>query len=353
MNINPSVDPKFELASLLSLSARIGRDPLLTQGSTGNASVKLRGRLWIKASGKWMADAERENILVPLDLAEIQRCVRQNVDPAERHARASIETAMHAVFPRRVVLHVHCVNTIAWAVRQDAPAQLESLLRGLNWKWIPYAPSGLTLAREIEKALQTSAATDVLILGNHGLVLGGDDCDATEALLFEVRRRLSLRPRQPHPPDYAALAGLAERVSWDLPDDDEAHALATDSISRSVLSQGLLYPCQAIFFNSTAPAALFRPVPFAGCDDRWESFHLKRPFVILEGRGVILNRTTTPAARAILSGLAQVVQRIGASAPIRYLTESEIPQPYSVIATRYRELSGGSHDSLADASGRR
>jgi rhamnose utilization protein RhaD (predicted bifunctional aldolase and dehydrogenase) len=107
-----------ELTLLRELSARIGRDPLLTQASTGNSSIKLEGVLWIKASGRWMADAMQDDILLPLDLAEVKDRVKQRVDPAERYCGASIETAMHGVLPHRVVLHVHCVNTIAWAVRQ-------------------------------------------------------------------------------------------------------------------------------------------------------------------------------------------------------------------------------------------
>jgi rhamnose utilization protein RhaD (predicted bifunctional aldolase and dehydrogenase) len=56
-----------ELTRLRERSARIGIDPLLTQASTGNSSIKLEDALWIKASGKWMAD----DILIPLDLAKL------------------------------------------------------------------------------------------------------------------------------------------------------------------------------------------------------------------------------------------------------------------------------------------
>jgi rhamnose utilization protein RhaD (predicted bifunctional aldolase and dehydrogenase) len=70
-----------------------------------------------------MADAIREDILIPLDLAEVRERVKQKVDPAARYTSASIETALHAVLPHRVVLHVHYVNTIAWAIRQDARVQ--------------------------------------------------------------------------------------------------------------------------------------------------------------------------------------------------------------------------------------
>jgi rhamnose utilization protein RhaD (predicted bifunctional aldolase and dehydrogenase) len=337
MNKNVSAINLAELTRLRELSARIGSDPLLTQASTGNSSIKFEGVLWIKASGKWMADAIHEDIMIPLDLAEVEECVRQKVDPAEQYSDASVETAMHAVLPHPVVLHVHCVNTIAWAVRQDAPVQLEHQLDGLRWQWISYVPSGLPLALEIEKVLSASPDTDVLILGNHGLVVGGNDCDTVEDLLFQVQRRLAICPRQADPTDYAALAEIADGSSWDLPDDDEVHALGTDAISRGVLSGGLLYPCQSIFSPASEPG-LFHSVPCPDPKDQSESRYSTRPFLIIEGCGVIVRRTMSTAQRAMMSGLARVIQRISSSAPLRYLTEEEVANSSSMIASRYREL---------------
>jgi rhamnose utilization protein RhaD (predicted bifunctional aldolase and dehydrogenase) len=188
----------------------MGSDPLLTQASTGNSSIKREDILWIKASGKWMADAMHDEILIPLDLAEVRERVKQKIDPAQHYPCASIETAMHAVLPHRVVLHLHCVNTIAWAVRQDAPVQRELQLDGLRWQWISYVPSGLPLAREIEKVLSRSPDTDVLVLGNHGLVIGGDNCHAVEDLLSQVEQRLAIRRRQAGPTDYTALKEITD-----------------------------------------------------------------------------------------------------------------------------------------------
>ena len=54
MNTKMSPTNQAELTRLRELSARIGNDPLLTQASTGNSSIKLDDVLWIKASGKWM-----------------------------------------------------------------------------------------------------------------------------------------------------------------------------------------------------------------------------------------------------------------------------------------------------------
>jgi rhamnose utilization protein RhaD (predicted bifunctional aldolase and dehydrogenase) len=346
MSKNMSVMNHAEVSSLLELTAGIGGNPLLTQASTGNTSIKLDGVLWIKASGKWMADATHEEILIPLELAEVRECVNQGVDPAERYAAASIETAMHAVLPHRVVVHVHSVNTIAWAVRQDGPSQLRRRLEGLRWQWIPYVPSGLPLAREIGKAMSTRPDTDLLVLGNHGLIVCGEDCTAVERLLAEVERCLAVCPRQAPPADYSVLAEIAGGSDWELPDDDGVHALATDAISQAVLSEGFLYPCQAIFSGRTKPA-LFRPVPCPTPGDQWGRRYCTRPFLILEGRGVVIGSTATPAELAMISGLAQVVQRIGASAPLRYLTAVEVAGSSSTVAHRYRELANARGNSAA------
>jgi len=337
-----------EIASLLELSARIGRDPLLAQASTGNTSIKIDGVLWMKASGKWLADAQRGDFLIPVDLAQVRECVRLNMDPAEKYSnesgnlRASIETAMHAVLLQRVVIHVHSVSAIAWAVREDASTLLEVLLIGLRWQWIPYVASGLPLAQAIEESVILSPDTEVLVLGNHGLVICGEDCAAAEALLTEVERRLAITPRTAPEPDRANLARIAESSPWTLAEDAALHALGTDAISREVLSGGLLYPCQAIFSNSTTPE-FFRPVSGEDAAESYESRYGDRPFLIVEGSGMLIGRTMTPAQYAVLGGLAEVVQRISRTAPLRYLTEYEIGRGLNVDAYRYRELADADH----------
>ena len=45
----------------------------------------------------------------------------------------------------------------------------------------------------------------------------------------------------------------------------------------------------------------------------------------------------TPVQRAMMSGLAQVIQRTNSSAPLRYLTEEEAANSSSIITSRYLE----------------
>jgi rhamnose utilization protein RhaD (predicted bifunctional aldolase and dehydrogenase) len=233
---------------------------LLVQASSGNTSIKLDGTLWIKASGKWLAHANEET-LVPIELAELREKLRASPVSAEFAAtgawldgtwvRASIETVMHAILPWRVVIHVHSVNTISWAVRLDGPERLAERLEGLCWSWIPYVSSGLPLARLIERAIDSDASMNVFVLANHGLVICGENCETAEALLGVVERRVAAHVRT-HPDwDSALLTRIDAESRWNLPESADLHTLATDPVSRRILRGGILYPCQAIFLGTT------------------------------------------------------------------------------------------------------
>ena len=117
-------------------------------------------------------------------------------DPAAT-LRPSIETSLHALLPHRVVLHVHAVNTIAWASCLGVDKEMAERLEGLAWARVPYRRPGLPLSQVVAETL-AQRRPDVLILGNHGLLVGAADCAAAEALVHEVERRLYLpvRPRR-------------------------------------------------------------------------------------------------------------------------------------------------------------
>ncbi len=304
-----------EISELLNLSARLGRDPLLVQASSGNTSIKLEGTLWIKASGKWLAHATEADTLVPVRLDELQVSLSENDGFSTAGAmvggdylRASIETAMHAVLPHKVVIHVHSVNTISWAVRRDGEERLAERLGGLAWCWIPYVASGMPLARMIERALAGTPSATIFVLANHGLVVCGADCRDAEERLAEVERRLAVPARC-----CCDRATMEPMPGWGLPESPEMHALGIDAVSRRILTGGILYPCQVMFLGPRV-VSLSEPEGAAG----------SVPFALVEGRGVVTSRRMTASQRAVLNGLMHVVQRIEPSAPIRYLSETEV-----------------------------
>jgi rhamnose utilization protein RhaD (predicted bifunctional aldolase and dehydrogenase) len=339
-----------ELESLRELSARLGRDPLLVQASTGNTSIKLDGTLWIKASGTWLADAQNDQIFVPLDLTKVTRCLEQNADAPETAAipstgpmRASIETFMHAVLRHRVVIHVHSVNTIAWAVRQDAEAQLTERLMGLPWRWVPYVVSGLPLALEIDKHARDYPDTNIFVLGNHGLVVCGPDCSTAENLLWEVERRLTIAPRGTPQPRCGLLTQLTRISPWRIPHSPALHALGTDAVSRRILKAGVLYPCQAIFLGQNTPMVPCS-VPFSEVTANIQN-DLGLPFLVLEGCGVLVRDTITRSELATLTGLVQIMLRMEASAPVRYLGQAELMGLLTEVSHQYRQSAEANHRS--------
>jgi rhamnose utilization protein RhaD (predicted bifunctional aldolase and dehydrogenase) len=242
--------PSDALDSLLALSETIGRDPALVQAAGGNTSLKSGDVLWIKASGTWLMNARSQPIMVPVQLGPLLEAVARQ-DPAadqphdftigeENRAglRPSIETTVHAVLPQRVVVHVHCVSTIAWACLRDAELQLAPRLAGFDWAFIPYVRPGLPLARAIQDRVRPT--TDVLVLGNHGLVVAADSVEDAAQLLTSVTQRLR-RPARPAPPaDTDALLHLADGNGYRLPRSRECHATALDSASLKVAALGPL-----------------------------------------------------------------------------------------------------------------
>src|SRR6218665_16243 len=234
---------------LAQASQRLGSDPLLIQAAGGNSSIKEQDCLWVKASGLWLRDALQRPMFVPVSLSRVPALVAPRpahpLTPALLHAqpapglRPSIETTLHALMPHRVVLHVHSVDAIAWAVQPGAQTALAALLDGIRWGWVDYHRPGLPLTRAVaqrlaepppasppappppgggprggppprgeassphprgdglpvpprveglpaQRSVDAPPSIDVLLLGNHGLVVGGASVLHAEQRLAEV-----------------------------------------------------------------------------------------------------------------------------------------------------------------------
>lgn len=216
------------IEELAQVSAKLGQDLDLAQAGGGNTSWKEDGTLWIKASGKWLVNAAREEMFLPVPLADViqdmnagRDTTREYQTPCGARLRPSVETSMHAVMPHAVVIHLHSVRTISWAVQSDGQDAIAERLEGLRWCWIPYIHPGFPLAGRIQEELDSKP--DVLILENHGLVVGAETCEAAAALVSEVERRLSTKPQ-----GEIRSQQVVESGDWQLPEDPEVHALGMD-----------------------------------------------------------------------------------------------------------------------------
>ena len=319
------------LDQLRRFSAHVGADPLLVQAAGGNTSLKQDGVMWIKASGTWLRDAEATNIFVPIDHAKLMAALAQG-DPAcetctdficssmtSGGLRPSIETTVHALLPQRIVVHVHCVNTIAWAIQDDAELRIGSKLAGFNWAFIPYAMPGLSLAGAIAKRLRPEV--DVLVLGNHGLVVAAETVEAAEYLLERVVSALRRPVRDAVAPDRAALAVACAGSDYAPASSDETHALATDGPALAHGANAVFYPDHAVFLGVGVATGM------AG----------GAPLVALAGKGAVIRKDAKAAVEPMGRCLADVMRRVGHSDILVGLQAEDIDRLVNWDAEKYRQ----------------
>ena len=349
MNQKTATDPMQTLsgsaapAELIAFSARLGCDETLVQGGGGNTSLKSGNDFWVKASGTWLAQAETRDVFVRLPLARVRTLMAgADAEPAlaalagPDGLRPSIETSLHALLPHAVVAHVHSVNAIAWAVRPDAEQALARALEGLSWAWVPYRRPGLPLTDAIRAALAAAPVPpDVLLLANHGLVVGGSDCATAEARLRDVERRLALPLREAPGPDPDRLQAIND-AGWTIPDAPLLHAIGTDAIACAIAVRGTLYPDHVVFLGERAAVAeeqhpLSQVIADAVADGRGPP-----AYVVVPGAGVLLSPALSDGARAMLGCLAQVGLRSSTADTLNYLDIDDVAALIGWEAEAYR-----------------
>ena len=324
-----------EYGAFLEASERLGRDPLQVQGPGGNTSIKDGGTMWVKASGTWLAEARTGDIMVRVDAAGMAAALAAEDplarDPAnflEVHAspaglRGSIETTMHAAIAWPVVLHTHCVATIAVAVRRDAEALVHSRLRGLDAVFVSYVRPGYDLAQAIRA--RAKPQTRVFVLGNHGLVVGGARVAETERLLREVSRRLEPdSPGRGTAPD-PVFARRLEGSGWISAPDPVTHAIARDPARLAMAGGMTLYPDHLMFLGPGVAIARPGESPrqavlrcAAGAGHR-----VAHRLVLFPGEGAAIPADATPAVRAMARCLGDVLARTDPAATIARLSEAQ------------------------------
>ena len=333
-----------ELAAVRATSRRIGTDMSLVQGSGGNTSLKNGNVLWVKASGTWLSEAEERNIMVPVDLNKVRSIMNSGgCDFGDAilagGLRPSIETSHQCQLPQSVVVHVHSVSGIAWSVRKNSRSRLNEVLAGLNWRYVPYAKPGTSLTAEVFCVLRSDGVTpDLLILENHGLVVGGDSCESVERLLFDVEERLSLTARSTPAAKINSLQNaVSELVGWRLPATEDIHDIALDDEVLSISIGGALIPDHAVFLDKQVAISNSADEILTTLSDYRSAFRDDPDWMIVRGEGVILSSRLGSAGEAQLRGLSAIVLRIPSGCVVRYINENDAAKLKNWDAEIYRK----------------
>ena len=327
--------PQDDLRALSAYSAAIGQDPEQVQAGGGNTSVKADGVLWVKGSGLWLKDAETRDVFVPVDLAAARRAIDDGGDDAVRAAtidainpsglRPSIETSLHAFLPQRFVVHTHSVRTIAHAIRADAVDLLTRKLDGQAWIWVPYVQPGVVLTRALRDTLKGRRA-DIVILGNHGLLVAGETLAEVEAQMAEVEQRLDVPTLGGEAPEPGAAPAGLRPVRH-----PRAHRLAFDPLLRGRAAAGSYYPDHVIFLG-----------PGARADDKATAPNGVQKLTLVSDAGAFLPEDAVPSADEMALCLALVLERVPETAELVPLGTDAEATLLNWEAEAYRQALAGS-----------
>jgi rhamnose utilization protein RhaD (predicted bifunctional aldolase and dehydrogenase) len=293
--------------------------------------------MWIKASGFELRNAELQDIFTLVDSAEIARRVAaHSADPLAGCwtvgcAKPSIETTLHALMPHAVVLHTHSIATIAAACRTDVVPRLNELFADLAYVFVPYAKPGVELARGVMRALESHPQADIVVLGNHGIVVGGPTPELTAQKLLAANERLKVTPRKARTPKLTELAALAQSHGLVVPADEAIHSLALDDTNIAIATAGSLYPDHVVFLGSGA----------GRLDERAELLRLpnaRNPKLWLEpGVGVLVEAGLPPAALAMARCLADTVAALPSTGSCKYLTVEQEAELLGMEEEKHRQ----------------
>ena len=110
---------------IINFCKSIGFNFDLVQASGGNISWKSRGSLWVKASGKKICDANKNNFFVEIDIKKFKAQLikkefyDESISLPNSKLRPSIETFLHLIIEKKFVLHIHALEILAFLVRDN------------------------------------------------------------------------------------------------------------------------------------------------------------------------------------------------------------------------------------------
>lgn len=341
------------LTTVQRYCASIARDRLLVQAAGGNVSWKSGNTLWIKASGTWLADAEKKEIFVPVDRQPINAALVHGnyaISPQARvgySLRPSIETLLHALMPHQFVVHLHPVDAVAHLVRDNCEADLQVALSDAfdcDWELIDYYKPGADLAQAIHAKLLEKADLQVVLLKNHGVLLGAETLVEIDRLLQILSERLEIQPRllNDSSANFCRLSSAAlSNSNYQISVDASLHCLAIDHfLFKRLTDSWSICPDHVVFLGESA--ACIQNLVNLNHDLR--SFKSSPPFIFVKDQCVLEHCSVTPSQRAQLTFYRDVMLRQVVDQPVNSLNNTQVSSLLDWDSEKYRQSLNSKRD---------
>jgi len=205
------MDTGRALEEIAALSRHYGQDPSWVLAGGGNTSLKTPDTLYIKPSGTALASMRPQDF-VALDRSRVRAALSAVYpeDPFPREAaiaaallaarrepergqRPSVESTLHELLDRAIVVHLHPTKVTALVCAADGESLAREVFGG-DAVWVPYVDPGYVLSRHVAERLAARpcrpGAPIVLLLQNHGIFVAADTAEAIRAVYASAETRL-------------------------------------------------------------------------------------------------------------------------------------------------------------------
>jgi len=207
-----------EIKDLIEISRFYGTDKDFVIAGGGNSSFKDEKTIWVKASGRPMADLTEDGI-VALSREKLHEISGRTYseDPVERedqvktdlyksildpsqNRRPSVETSLHEIIRYKFVVHLH--PTLVNGVLCSRTAKNIILqLFGDHVLFVPYTDPGYTLFKKLEAEIieyRRKFVEDpkIIFLENHGVFVGAETTEEIRNIYSEIISAIEKRVPQ-------------------------------------------------------------------------------------------------------------------------------------------------------------
>jgi rhamnose utilization protein RhaD (predicted bifunctional aldolase and dehydrogenase) len=217
----------MSIEALIEISRFFGGNPDYVLAGGGNTSWKDGDTLYVKASGKSLAEAAADSFVkmdrnalaliwekeYPPSGTERESAVLADImdsrSAGEEEKRPSVEVLLHDIMPFSYVIHLHpaLVNGLTCS-RRGEEAMRE--IFGEKAVWIPSTNPGYVLSKRAKTAMDAYSAgrgeaAALVFLQNHGVFVGDNSVDGVKKIYGEIINKIGARIKRR--PDFSDEKG--------------------------------------------------------------------------------------------------------------------------------------------------
>ena len=337
------IDIDSSIKELKDLSVNIGLNKKFIQASGGNTSFKSGNQMWVKASGKLLKDANKQDIFVCIEnINNMNTLIDKDLNNIElvplgvKPLKSSIETLLHAIMPQKYVIHSHPLDVIRETVIPNNHKNISKIMSEYKWTFVNYKQPGKKLAEEVFSKINNDYF-DAIILFNHGLIVGGDSSIEVEDKHNKIVKGFSRKSRIERELDLRKLNYILSLINkktsykWRLPKAKIVHSLGTDKWSCELAEMNPLYPDHVVFCDHKACCIHYNDLLKVN-----EFITPNSKYLIIKDIGVFLNEKSTFATEEMLEGQAYINLSIPKGTKVKTLSNLECHDLLGLDSEKYR-----------------